>query len=129
MENDNDLIGKIVENKKIVLKSYTNGTPLETDLELKLGDVIKLEAPENGGVLVKNLYLSCDPYMRGRMQDFHDSYIPPFTPGFVTPLPFFVLFLFWFLMIDRKIIPPFQNYCSLTKISHFKKNAFITLST
>ncbi|KAI3712490.1 hypothetical protein L1987_71047 [Smallanthus sonchifolius] len=72
------------DNKQIVLKSYINGSPLETDMELKLGNRIKVEAPKgSNGVLVKNLYLSCDPYMRGRMLDFHDSYIPPFSPGSV----------------------------------------------
>ncbi|XP_076882697.1 2-alkenal reductase (NADP(+)-dependent)-like isoform X2 [Bidens hawaiensis] len=52
-------------------------------MELKLGNHrITLEAPKgSNGVLVKNLYLSCDPYMRGRMLDFHASYIPPFTLG------------------------------------------------
>ncbi|KAL8216967.1 hypothetical protein R6Q57_023804 [Mikania cordata] len=74
----------LVENKQIVLKSYVNGSPVETDLELKHGNRIKLEAPKgSNGVLVKNLYLSCDPYMRGRMQDFHASYIRPFRPASV----------------------------------------------
>ncbi|KAK9054525.1 hypothetical protein SSX86_025603 [Deinandra increscens subsp. villosa] len=77
-------IDLVAENKQIVLKSYVNGSPVETDMELKLGNRVKLEAPKGSkGVLVKNLYLSCDPYMRGRMQDFHASYIPPFTPGSV----------------------------------------------
>lgn len=35
----------------------------------------------SGGVLVKNLYLSCDPYMRGRMREVYNSYIPPFQPN------------------------------------------------
>ncbi|PON41666.1 Alcohol dehydrogenase superfamily, zinc-type [Parasponia andersonii] len=46
---------------------------------------IKLKFPEGSkGVLVKNLYLSCDPYMRVRMQK-HDGifYIDSFKPGFV----------------------------------------------
>ncbi|XP_076919775.1 2-alkenal reductase (NADP(+)-dependent)-like [Bidens hawaiensis] len=72
------------DNKQIVLKSYIiNGSSIsETNMELKVGNRITLEAPKGSkGVLVKNLYLSCDPYMRGRMLDFHGSYIPPFTPG------------------------------------------------
>lgn len=52
-----------------------------TDFELKVGK-LKLEAPKGSGhFLVKNLFLSCDPYMRGRMRDYHDSYVPPFVPG------------------------------------------------
>ncbi|KAK1288013.1 NADP-dependent alkenal double bond reductase P2 [Acorus calamus] len=47
------------------------------------------EAPEkvpegSNSVLVKNLYLSCDPYMRGRMsKPLHKSYTDAFTPGSV----------------------------------------------
>lgn len=73
-----------VENKQIIFKRYINEVPKETDMELKVGNKIKLETPKGcGSFLVKNLYLSCDPYMRGRMRDFQDSYIPPFVPGSV----------------------------------------------
>src|SRR5881628_640434 len=34
----------------------------------------------DGQVLVRNLYLSVDPYMRGRMNDVK-SYVPPFQLG------------------------------------------------
>ncbi|KAK6144926.1 hypothetical protein DH2020_021746 [Rehmannia glutinosa] len=79
-----ETVGQIVENKQIIFKGYIEGTPKETDMELKLGNKIKLEAPKGSGAfLVKNLYLSCDPYMRGRMRDFHGSYLPPFVPGSV----------------------------------------------
>lgn len=77
-----------VGNKQIILKNYTDQIPKETDLELRHGNKIKLKVPKGSGAfLVKNLYLSCDPYMRGRMRDFHDSYLPPFTPGSVCNFP------------------------------------------
>ncbi|KAK1315402.1 NADP-dependent alkenal double bond reductase P2 [Acorus calamus] len=43
------------------------------------------KVPEgSNAVLVKNLYLSCDPYMRGRMsKPLHKSYTDAFTPGSV----------------------------------------------
>lgn len=80
-----------VVNQQIILKNYITGLPKESDLEfissmltLNLEELKKSKA---GGqeevVVVKNLYLSCDPYMRGRMRDYHKSYIPPFTPGSV----------------------------------------------
>uniref|UniRef100_A0A5B7BX95 Enoyl reductase (ER) domain-containing protein n=1 Tax=Davidia involucrata TaxID=16924 RepID=A0A5B7BX95_DAVIN len=75
-----------VENKQIIFKGYIEGTPKETDMELKVGNKIKLKAGEGnsgGAFIVKNLYLSCDPYMRGRMRHFQGSYIPPFVPGSV----------------------------------------------
>jgi NADPH-dependent curcumin reductase CurA len=39
-----------------------------------------LAAPEAGQLLVKNLYMSVDPYMRGRMKD-RQTYIAPFQVG------------------------------------------------
>lgn len=70
-----------VDNKQVLFKGYIERTPEETDMEIKVSK-IKLEAPKGSGAfLVKNLYLSCDPYMRGRMRDVHDSYIPAFVPG------------------------------------------------
>lgn len=73
---------KEVENKQVTLKRFIDGNPMETDMEVKVGNKIKLNASKGSGAfLVKNLYLSCDPYMRGRMRDFRDSYIPPFVPG------------------------------------------------
>nr|GMC52085.1 2-alkenal reductase (NADP(+)-dependent) [Ipomoea batatas] len=74
------------ENKQIIFKGYIEGVPKETDMELVVGKrPDKLPAGDGGEavMLVKNLYLSCDPYMRGRMRDFHGSYIPPFLPGSV----------------------------------------------
>ncbi|MDT0377350.1 NADP-dependent oxidoreductase [Streptomyces sp. DSM 42041] len=38
---------------------------------------VPVEAPGEGQILVRNLYLSVDPYMRGRMNDVR-SYVPPF---------------------------------------------------
>lgn len=54
-------------------------------MEVKEGDKVILQVPEEakGAVLLKNLYLSCDPYMRGRMREYYESYIPPFQPGSV----------------------------------------------
>ncbi|KAJ1391404.1 Polyketide synthase, enoylreductase domain [Sesbania bispinosa] len=71
-----------VENKQVIFKGYIDGIPKETDMELKLSKILlTLPSQPSGALLVKNLYLSCDPYMRGRMRDFHGSYIPPFVPS------------------------------------------------
>lgn len=56
------------------LKSRPDGTPTGDNFELK---DIELPPTENGQVRVRNLWLSVDPYMRGRMNDAK-SYIPPF---------------------------------------------------
>lgn len=70
-----------VSNKQILLKSYVTGFPKESDMELKISTV-KLKVPEDSNtILVKNLYLSCDPYMRPRMTKSEGSYTDSFTPG------------------------------------------------
>lgn len=70
-----------VSNKQILLKNYVNGFPKESDMELKMSSM-KLKVPEDSNtVLVKNLYLSCDPYMRPRMKKMEGSYTDSFTLG------------------------------------------------
>lgn len=62
------------ETRAIVLKNRPSGTPELSDFEIKS---IQLPELNENEVLVKTLYLSVDPYMRGRMND-RPSYIPPF---------------------------------------------------
>lgn len=63
--------------RRIVLKSRPPGEPSESDFALK-----EVPIPEigPGQVLVRVLYLSLDPYMRGRMRDVA-SYAPPVGLG------------------------------------------------
>ncbi|PON85941.1 Alcohol dehydrogenase superfamily, zinc-type [Trema orientale] len=72
-----------VSNKQVLLRDYVSGFPKESDMVLT-SSTIKLNLPEGSkGVLVKNLYLSCDPYMRARMKKLDGiSYIDSFKPGF-----------------------------------------------
>ena len=59
------------------LKSRPQGMPVHDDFELK---EIELPPVADGQVRVRNLWLSVDPYMRGRMNDVK-SYVPPFQIG------------------------------------------------
>jgi hypothetical protein len=59
------------------LRSRPGGTPKPDDFELK---DLPLPPLEEGMVRVRNLWLSVDPYMRGRMNDVK-SYVPPFQVG------------------------------------------------
>ncbi|XP_020590013.1 2-alkenal reductase (NADP(+)-dependent)-like [Phalaenopsis equestris] len=71
-------------NKRIILKDYVTGYPREGDMVLISSDIELKVPPGSAAVLVKILYLSCDPYMRGRMsKPVVKSYIGPFTPGYV----------------------------------------------
>jgi NADPH-dependent curcumin reductase CurA len=55
-----------MENKRVVLASRPKGWVTEENFRLETAPLPK---PAEGEVLVKNLWLSLDPYMRGRMDD------------------------------------------------------------
>ncbi len=64
-------------SREIRLKSRPVGMPQPAHFELAS---VELGAPGAGEVLVRNRYMSVDPYMRGRMYD-RPSYVPPFQLG------------------------------------------------
>uniref|UniRef100_A0A5B6YZS9 Putative 2-alkenal reductase (NADP(+)-dependent) n=1 Tax=Davidia involucrata TaxID=16924 RepID=A0A5B6YZS9_DAVIN len=73
--------GERASNKQIIFKDYITGFPKESDMILTTA-TINLKVPQgSNAILVKNLYLSCDPYMRVRMKKFEGSYIEPFKPS------------------------------------------------
>ncbi|WP_281646606.1 NADP-dependent oxidoreductase [Parendozoicomonas sp. Alg238-R29] len=67
----------IEKNQKIHLTRRPQGLPVSEDFELVSDSIAELK---DGEVLVKNLWMSVDPYMRGRMTD-RKSYIAPFAIG------------------------------------------------
>ncbi len=66
-----------IVSREIRLKNRPVGMPREDDFELT---EVVIPEPDEGEVLVRNIYLSVDPYMRGRMI-VRESYIPPFQLG------------------------------------------------
>jgi len=64
-------------SREIHLASRPTGWPTGDNFRLVEVD---LPEPGPGEVLVRNLFMSVDPYMRGRMDDAR-SYIPPFEVG------------------------------------------------
>ena len=64
-------------SREWVLACRPEGEPQERDFELVERPV---PAPAEGEVLVRNLYMSVDPYMRGRMRDA-PSYAPSWEVG------------------------------------------------
>lgn len=74
--------GVSASNKQVILRDYVSGTPKEDDMEVRTNEM-KMEVPQGSkAVLVKNLYLSCDPYMRILMKSTTQSkYITSFKPG------------------------------------------------
>jgi NADPH-dependent curcumin reductase CurA len=67
----------MTQSREIRLVSRPAGTPEAANFELATVDV---GAPGAGEVLVRNTWMSVDPYMRGRMTD-RASYVPPFRLG------------------------------------------------
>lgn len=66
-----------MENKTILLGSRPNGAPTLENFRFTQTAVTALQ---EGEVLLKALYISVDPYMRGRMSDAK-SYIAPYEVG------------------------------------------------
>ena len=66
-----------MKSQEIRLTRIPHGVPVAGDFEIATVD---LAAPGPGEVLVRNLWLTVDPYMRGRMTG-KDSYVPGFRIG------------------------------------------------
>ncbi|CAL4903707.1 unnamed protein product [Urochloa decumbens] len=74
--------GQDVPNRRVILKRHVTGFPSEDDMEVVAGGARLAVPPGSAAVVLKNLYLSCDPYMRGRMSmQNRRSYVPVFVPG------------------------------------------------
>lgn len=74
ISNKETLMGQNKEiNSRIVLASRPDGEPIKENFRL---EEIPIPAIGEGEVLLRTVYLSLDPYMRGRMSDA-PSYAPP----------------------------------------------------
>jgi NADPH-dependent curcumin reductase CurA len=63
--------------REVHLAARPVGTPKPSDFRVATTPVPE---PASGQFLVRNIYMSVDPYMRGRMRDVK-SYVPPFQIG------------------------------------------------
>lgn len=68
---------KIIESREIRLASHPKGIPTAANFTRALTELKSLPDQQ---VLVRNLFMSVDPYMRGRMKG-RKSYVPPFGIG------------------------------------------------
>ena len=62
-----------LQNTRILLVRRPRGEPKDDDFEIESQPIPPLAG---GEILIKVLWLSLDPYMRGRMSD-RKSYAPP----------------------------------------------------
>ncbi|KAL6226063.1 hypothetical protein ACLB2K_000028 [Fragaria x ananassa] len=61
------MAGEVVaRNKRVILKDYVSGFPKVSDMYVTTDSTVSLKVPADtaNAVLLKNLYLSCDPMMR-----------------------------------------------------------------
>src|SRR6516164_10987778 len=66
-------------NRQVLLKRRPSGVPTTSDFDIAEGP---MPDPEAGEVLVRGIYLSLDPYMRGRISGAR-SYAKPVEVGAV----------------------------------------------
>ncbi|TKY73186.1 2-alkenal reductase (NADP(+)-dependent) [Spatholobus suberectus] len=75
-----------VKNKYIVIKHHIEDAPKESNFEIKIGAFALSVEPGSDDVIVKNLYISIDPYQINRMKSYSSShstisFAVPITPG------------------------------------------------
>ena len=107
-------------NKQVIFRDFVSGFPKESDMYVTTS-TIGLKVPEDSdAILVKNLYLSCDPYMRSRMRNIHGSYVEPFKPGSVSYAIFVIYFAFTlYLSFDSRENVRYQFF-----FPDFQRNLF-----
>jgi NADPH-dependent curcumin reductase CurA len=67
----------LIISPEIRLKKRPIGIPTNDNFELV---EVQVPDPSHGEFLVRNIWMSVDPYMRGRMTE-RKSYVPPFELG------------------------------------------------
>jgi len=67
------------QNTRVLLDKRPHGEPMDDDFKI---ETVPVTEPGEGELLLKTLWLSLDPYMRGRMND-RKSYAPPVELGAV----------------------------------------------
>ncbi|KAJ0093785.1 hypothetical protein Patl1_26863 [Pistacia atlantica] len=74
---------EVMSNKQVILKHFANGGPKESDMVVKTSSISLKVEPGSNAVVIKNLYLSCDPMMGNRMKNLG---IPGLTYTVESPL-------------------------------------------
>ncbi|KAJ0035769.1 hypothetical protein Pint_26292 [Pistacia integerrima] len=74
-------VGEVMINKQVILKHFINTAPKESDMVVKTSSLSLKVEPGSNAVVVKNLYLSCDPFMGSRMKKFENPDFNSFIPG------------------------------------------------
>ncbi|PON88992.1 Alcohol dehydrogenase superfamily, zinc-type [Trema orientale] len=75
-----------VINRYVTIKTQINGKPKESDFEIKSSPLVLSAEPGSNDVVLKNLYVSIDPYQINRMKTYSSTqktsgYATAITPG------------------------------------------------
>lgn len=62
-----------VTNRYVTIKNKIDGVPKESDFEIRSGELVLKVETGSKDVIVKNLYLSIDPYQLNRVKSFSSS--------------------------------------------------------
>ncbi|HCS51519.1 MAG TPA: NADP-dependent oxidoreductase, partial [Planctomycetaceae bacterium] len=66
-------VKQVIQSQQVVLSSRPEGKPTSANFKISSEEITPIA---EGEFLVKNQWMSVDPYMRGRMKE-RDSYVPP----------------------------------------------------
>ncbi|KAJ2602920.1 hypothetical protein GGF40_000408 [Coemansia sp. RSA 1286] len=64
-----------------LVRNIPSGSPTLKDFKVESIDAPAKSSLKPNQVLIRTLYLSCDPYFRGRLTGTRDSYVASFEPG------------------------------------------------
>ncbi|KAH9779817.1 PKS ER domain-containing protein [Citrus sinensis] len=117
-------IQNILKQNHNFLSNYVTGFPKESDMKITSGS-IKMKAAEGSKdtVLLKNLYLSCDPYMQKRMSKLDTSLFYSFCPGGEFAEGMLIV---WNLII--LVMPSVTAFAGLYEICSPKKGEYVYVS-
>lgn len=82
-----------VDNKFVALKEYVHGQPSESNFEVKTGPLALTLKKGSNQIIVKNFYVSIDPYQINRIKAYSSSHK---ASGFSTQIGLGEVFNFTF---------------------------------
>lgn len=91
-----------VSNKQVLASGHITGNPKQTDMYLKSSTIsLQLPSEASNAVLVKNLHLSCDPYMRGTKKQDKNRLYYSFSPDSVSSTH--TIYNFFYIIVNHVV--------------------------
>ncbi|KAM6553464.1 hypothetical protein CsatB_014226 [Cannabis sativa] len=74
-----------VMNRYVTAKNYIKGSPKESDFEIKCSKIVLSAEPGSNDVVLKNLYVSIDPYQINRLKSYSSSQTSSYVVVTIAP--------------------------------------------